>query len=400
MSVTGNQRQIYLRLVASLRPHFRTDVNLPERIQKLLAREKRFGSRDRRLYRELIYTTVRYLPWVEPLLDQDSERAAATVAWLSVRNKATASYRTELTSGWPDCPEKLSNKAANLEQDPKVLLPNWISAECPEALATKELDVLNRRAPLWLRLQTPDLDIVTDEFDENGWSWKISPIKPDAIEVTSESNVTDSKSYRHGVFEVQDLGSQLILETNQIEAGGHWLDACAGAGGKSLQLSRMLGTEGKLAVHDIRESAIDELLERAERAGLENIVIPANPTQDHYDGVLIDAPCSGSGTWRRSPHLKWVTTTEDIAEYARVQLSLLEEYADCVNPGGQMVYATCSLNHRENQGVVASFLDRRKDYAMTPPFRDFGYTPSPLGLNILPARYDTDGFFVATMRRR
>jgi 16S rRNA (cytosine967-C5)-methyltransferase len=399
MSVTGNQRQIYLGLVATLRPHFHSDLNLPERIQKLLAREKRFGSRDRRLYRELIYTTVRFLPWVESLLDEDSERAAATVAWLSIRNKATANYRSELTASWPDCPEKLSNKAAYLEQTPETLLPAWLAEECTEAFSTKEIDALNRRAPLWLRLQTSNPAVVTDEFDENEWSWQSSPIKSDAIEVTSEANVTTCKSYRQGAFEVQDLGSQLILDTNHVEAGGHWLDACAGAGGKALQLARILGSEGRLAVHDIRESAIDELLERAERAALENIEIPTDPTDNKYDGVLIDAPCSGSGTWRRSPHLKWMTTPADIEEYARVQLSLLEKYADCVNPGGQMIYATCSLNRLENERVVAAFLDRRKEYAIIQPTRDYGYTISPFGLRILPARHDTDGFFVAAMRR-
>src|SRR5476651_2181538 len=111
MGVTGSQQQTFLRLLASLRPHWRTDVHLPARIQALLSRNRAFGSRDRRLYRELIYTTLRYLPWIEPRLERDPTKAAETVAWLAGDIPATQAFRAAVTADWPACPASAAEKA-------------------------------------------------------------------------------------------------------------------------------------------------------------------------------------------------------------------------------------------------------------------------------------------------
>ncbi|MEY2880887.1 MAG: hypothetical protein RLZZ15_3267, partial [Verrucomicrobiota bacterium] len=130
------------------------------------------------------------------------------------------------------------------------------------------------------------------------------------------------------------------------------------------------------------------------------ITILRQPAAGEYDGVLVDAPCSGSGTWRRSPHLKWSTTPALIAERAELQHTLLAKFAACVKPGGRLVYATCSLSIRENEQVVARFLTGHASFEPLPTVRAFGFTPRGDGLTILPARHDTDGFFVAAFRRR
>lgn len=400
MSVIGNQKQIYLQIIVRLQPYFRTDANLPERVQKLLAREKRFGSRDRRLYRELIYTTLRYLPWVEPLFERDPDRAAAMVAWLASNSAATANYRSEMALDWPHCPDTLSAKADILNLKPEELLPTWFQEECPAALHPKENDTMHRRASLWIRLQTTKPDLVLAEFDRQDWAWSRSKIKTDAIELTPDASVANSKSYLNGAYEVQDLGSQLVLASTHIKAGEQWLDACAGAGGKTLQLARILGPEGIVTAHDIRPSAIDELLLRADRSGLQNIRTASLPIINKYDGVLVDAPCSGSGTWRRAPHLKWVNGPSKIEDYARLQLELLETYAKAVRSGGKLIYATCSLNHSENASVIAEFLAQYPDFLIEPPENNFGFEPQPWGLTILPSQHNTDGFFVSSMRRK
>ncbi|MCF7689826.1 MAG: RsmB/NOP family class I SAM-dependent RNA methyltransferase [Cephaloticoccus sp.] len=400
MSVAGNQRQTYLRLVATLRPHWRSDLLLPDRIQKLLAGEKRFGSRDRRLYRELLYTTLRFLPWVDPLWDTDPERAAAIVAWLAADGPATANYRAELSISDPQSPVSLSAKAAFLKLNVADLLPTWFARECPAAFTPAELETLHQRASLWLRLQTGHPEQVTDELSNNGWKWRMTSPLPEAIEISDEVNITACASFRAGAVEVQDLGSQLLLHTTMIKADGRWLDACAGAGGKSLQLARILGLQGKVTAHDIRASALTELQIRAKRAGLRNIVTTGQPPEGTFDGVLVDAPCSGSGTWRRAPHLKWITHPAMVMEYATRQLNLLGQFAAAVRPGGQLIYATCSLNRSENESVIAAFLQNHQDFRIEPPFRDFGYQTSPGGITIMPSRHNTDGFFVASMRRR
>ena len=399
MSVVRSQQQVYLRLLRALQPHWRRDLTLPRRIQQLLAGERAFGSRDRRLYRELIYTTLRYLPWIEPWLDREPERAVKITAWLAAETRDTQAYRAELSGDWPVV-ATLAERAKFLEAGPAALLPVWFRGECPEVFAPAELVAQLARAPLWLRLQTDDTAGVAADFSVNGWKAQPSALLKSAWLVLVEADVTKSSSYTHGRIEIQDIGSQLVLETIGLEPGGRWLDACAGAGGKSLQLAQLLGPNGKVYAHDIRPAALEELKLRADRAQIGNLRTITRVEANDYDGVLVDAPCSGSGTWRRSPHLKWVTTPALVAERVALQQTLLAQYAAHVRPGGRLVYATCSLSHRENEDVVQGFLTSHSGFEAVPFAQTFGFTPGAMGLTILPARHDTDGFYVASLRRR
>lgn len=399
MSVADNQGQVFLQLLQTVRPHLRTDRALPERINRLLARDKRFGSRDRRLYRELLYTALRFWPWIESVLESEAHRAIQRTAWLAADSRDTARFRESILTDWPPCPESLEAKADYLKTSTNDLLPDWFKAECPAALETRELDFLHRRAALWLRLQTDTPDRVWQDFAAQGWSHEIFAALPDAVRLSSEIGVAASESYFSGLFEIQDLGSQLVLAMHDIQPGGHWLDACAGAGGKTLQLARLLGSTGHVTAHDIRSSALNELVARARRAKLGNISIITQPTDESYDGVLIDAPCSGSGTWRRSPHLKWSTSTKIVAEHALIQLQLLEQFASQVKAGGQLIYATCSLNESENGAVIREFLESHPEFTPSAPANDFGYPAGSVGTTIMPARHDTDGFYTCCLRR-
>jgi 16S rRNA (cytosine967-C5)-methyltransferase len=407
MSIITNQRRIFLGLVSEVRPEWRSRTDLPARIRRLLSRSGRFGSRDRRLYRELLYTTVRYLPWIEPLLDARPDEAASRVAWLAEETPTTSAYRAELTEGWPDRPESAGEAAVLLEEDPQALLPEWIARECPAALEPAELDALHRRARLWLRLQGVEGGMSHDlprELAELGWELRPSGLLPDAFEARGEGDLTTTPPFLRGGFEVQDLGSQLILDAIQVEEGGRWLDACAGAGGKTLQLAQRLGPLGSVDGYDIRSAPLRELARRVERQanpiGLAAVNILSAPPAAEYDGVLVDAPCSGSGTWRRSPHLKWTTTPAELERQATRQLELLSGFAERVRPGGLLVYATCSLCRSENQAVVVAFLENHPSFQEEAPARAFGYPPGEPGLSILPARHDTDGFYLAGLRRR
>ena len=128
-------------------------------------------------------------------------------------------------------------------------------------------------------------------------------------------------------------------------------------------------------------------------------ILEAGPTL-LYDGVLVDAPCTGSGTWRRSPHLKWTTSAGGVKQAAEKQLELLTRFAARVRPGGRLVYATCSLSRMENEEVVGQFLMEQPDFAAVPLARTFRGTPRAVGLALLPSQHNTDGFFVASLRRR
>lgn len=390
MSVASSQAQTFLRLVERLRGRWRTDPGLPRQIQTLLAGERAFGSRDRRLYRELIYTTLRYLPWVEPLLASDPDAAVRLVATLAADTPATRVFRAEFAQAYPPTGDK------------SILLPTWFREHCPDIFLGEELETQLRRAPLWLRLQADagGRAEALAEFEARGWHWRSSEVLPGALQMLDEVDVTQTDAWQSGRVEVQDLGSQLLLETVGVTRGDRWLDACAGAGGKSLQLARLLGPEGLVEAHDIRPAALDELALRARRSDTRNIRIVSQPAVGKYAGVLVDAPCSGSGTWRRSPHLKWTTTPASVAEHAALQLKLLRQFAAAVRPGGSLVYATCSLSHVENEDVVAAFLATQPDFVPAPFARTFGLTPRGPGLLVLPSRHDTDGFFVALLQRQ
>ncbi|MBS0633820.1 MAG: RsmB/NOP family class I SAM-dependent RNA methyltransferase [Verrucomicrobia bacterium] len=399
MSLAGSQQRTFLHLLVALRPEWHRDENLPARIQALLARNRAFGSRDRRLYRELIYTTLRHLPWIEPLLDTAPDRAVKIAAWLAADTPATSRLRAELTADWPALPVSLAERAAFLQQSAEALLPAWFREHSPEVFAPAELDAQLRRAPLWLRLQTDDPAAVLREFEQRGWATAPSPILPGALQVFGDVDVTQSDAYQRGAIEVQDLGSQLLLETAGLTPGGRWLDACAGAGGKTLQLARLLGPSGHVDAYDVRPAALRELALRAARAGLKNIAVLPAPATATYDGVLVDAPCSGTGTWRRSPHLKWTTTARRVSQAAAQQQAILAELAPRVRPGGRLIYATCSLSRQENEDVIAAFLAQNPAFAPVPPAQSFGFPLRGGGLTFLPARHDTDGFFVASLQR-
>ncbi|WP_414661662.1 RsmB/NOP family class I SAM-dependent RNA methyltransferase [Horticoccus sp. 23ND18S-11] len=389
MPIAANQKRTFLRLVAQLRPHWRRDPALPARIQALFSAHREFGSRDRRLYRELLYTTLRHLPWIEPLLEVDADEAVRRVAWLAHESPATAPFRAAFATG--DAPAG----------DKTELLPAWFRAHCPEVFSGAELDAQLRRASLWLRLQTDATGRarVLAEFAARQWPVQPSTLLPDALELCTEPDVTSTDAWKAGAFEVQDLGSQLILASVGVEPGGHWLDACAGAGGKTLQLARLLGPSGRVDAYDIRPAALAELKLRAERARQRVTVLTAPPT-DAYDGVLVDAPCSGSGTWRRAPHLKWITTEEQIARSAAIQRALLDQFSARVRPGGRLVYATCSLSSWENEAVANAFLAAHPEFRAESSAPTFDLTPRPPGRLILPSVHNTDGFFVASFRRQ
>ncbi len=387
MGIAASQGRVYLELARALQPHWRGDFALPARLQRLLAARPGCGSRDRRLYRELIYTTLRHLPWIEPLLATDPAEALRRAAWLAAATPATAAFRAAWATGEPPA------------GDPLDLLPAWFRTEAPDLFTPAEAAAQARRAPLWLRLQTADPDAVHAEFHARGWPFSASPVLPDALRLDAEADLTTTEAWRGGHLEVQDLGSQLVLASLGLAPGGHWLDACAGAGGKSLQLARLLGPTGTVEAMDLRPAALAELRQRATRARLANVTITARPARASYDGVLVDAPCSGTGTWRRAPHLKWVTRPEHLARAAARQAELLRQLAPLVRPGGRLVYATCSLARRENAAVVTAFLQTHPGFTPEPPAADFGFAPAEGGMTVWPARHDTDGFFVATLRR-
>ena len=385
MSRIENQGRLFLELVDELRPHWRKDPGLPNRLSEWLARH-RAGSRDRRLYRELAYTAWRILPWIE---DAAPETLIQRVADHANHTPDTAGFIEHFGSG-----------TTITVGPPDKLLPNWLNSQSPGATDPKQRDALLQRAPLWIRIQTKDTQAVDDELSELNIPFEISEHIEGAWKLPTESRITQTSAYQKGLIEVQDIGSQSLFHCLQAPLSGHWLDACAGAGGKTLQLASLLqDSEGTVTAHDNRPKPLLELQSRQKRAGLTNIKI-AKPTGSNFDGVLVDAPCSGSGTWRRSPHLKWTTTPARIQRAQDQQIMLLAKFSQYVNVGGILIYATCSLFHDENEAVVDAFLRVHPAFRPTTLSHPVSGKDLPNGqMTLLPADLDSDAYFVAAMRR-
>ena len=391
MSIAANQLRIARELWARLQP---LDRAVPSRMQALLA-DRRFGSRDRRLYRELLFTALRLARELASLNISDETAWAVRVANTCAAARETESFRTAYAS--PAVPSPA----------PLELAPEWFDSACDTGrLSSESAGALLSRAPVWVRLQTDDSAETEAEWASRGWVSATHPALPDARRLPAETNVSACIAYQAGHYEIQDFGSQVILASLDLPArspGPRWLDACAGAGGKTLQLARLLGPTARIDATDIRPAALNELRARALRAGLGSRIrtLPKVDATARYDGVLVDAPCSGSGTWRRAPHLMACTGEADLYAAARLQSEILRASAVHVRPGGLLVYATCSIARVENRDVAAAFLaEQGGDFFAEPAPVDLGFPRLDIGLSIAPGVHDNDGFYVATFRRQ
>lgn len=215
------------------------------------------------------------------------------------------------------------------------------------------------------------------------------------------------QSFQKGWYEVQDEGSQLAALCAGVTPGQQVADLCAGGGGKTLALAAAMANRGQLYAYDIDARRLAPLRERAERAGVRNLQIrsPRVPAEDladlsgRMDVVLIDAPCTGSGTWRRAPDTKWRLRPTALAKRQQDQAAALALGAPLVKPGGVLVYVTCSVLPEENEDQVAAFLATNSDFAPAPIEAPAPHWTRALGLQFTPARTGTDGFYVARLRR-
>ncbi len=236
---------------------------------------------------------------------------------------------------------------------------------------------------------------------------------PWGVRVAGRHNVLGTDPYRSGIVEVQDEGSQLVAVLCDPKPGERILDLCAGGGGKSLALASAMGGRGLVVAHDVHSGRLADTRRRARRAGLGNVRVEPDPGRlgghGPFDLVLVDAPCSSTGTLRRNPDVAWRWQEEDVVRLAALQDELLDRAAALVRPGGFLVYATCSVLRTENGERVTALLGRRPDLAPAPPGDRLGHGPladvpgADTGAFRVPShlpRYEGDGFFMARLRKR
>lgn len=289
------------------------------------------------------------------------------------------------------------------------LVPAWLEAELsPSVDIVRLTEWSQKRPPMWLRAQTPDVDGLIKKLASDGLEAIQHPSVAGALRIDkARVNLYSLESYRNGLFEVQDLASQVIGLVCAPSPGGRWWDACAGAGGKSLHLASLMNRTGTVLSSDIREYKLKDLRIRARRASFPNIVCKPwdgkgirGGKRQSFDGVLADAPCTCSGTWRRNPDARWTTTVKTIADMASIQMKILQNAATGVQDGGVLVYATCSVLRRENDATVEWFLKNNTNFILEPFVNPLTGAQTDGTLQVLPWDADCDAMFVARFRRK
>lgn len=309
----------------------------------------------------------------------------------------------------PDMPEPI-----------RLNLPDWAFPGFAERFGPdlpREAAAMESPAPLDLRanpLRTTREGAVAALAAE-GITATPTPLSPWGLRVADRQPVTSTAAFRNGLVEVQDEASQLIALLTDARPGMRVADYCAGAGGKTLALAAAMANRGHIVACDVSAPRLEGAVRRLRRAGVSNVerhlLTPGDKWRKRrargFDRVLVDAPCTGTGTWRRNPDARVRTGPTDLAELAEKQAVIADQASELVRPGGRLVYATCSLLPEEDERQMRAFLQRHPDFVEVPVptlWRELlPSVPPPVDgphLLLSPARHDTDGFFAAVLERR
>jgi len=388
----------------------RTDWSKAPKAMMALSRDRSLGARKRRMASDLAWHVVRARRLLDVLVGGDDGASSADLVRAAAILFEGAPF--ELASagrdGLEDPRHALLAYVLTTSPDPATALgvatslPDWFAAELladhePEVAVAIARSLLGR-APLALRVHRDRLsrDAALAELGTAGIEATPSPDAPDAVLLAGRPNVHGLSLVQRGDASVQDVGSQRLAARLAPQPGERVLDACAGAGGKTLALAS-LAPDARILACDVRKDALGRAMQRARAAGTSDRLrfVPIAPqgglpdaVTGPWDAVLVDAPCTGSGSLRREPHARWSRPPTAVDRMPALQGRILDRFAPLVRPGGRLLYGTCSLFRRENEDVVAAFLERHPDFA-----------PDPAPLRTRPDVDGCDGFFGALLLR-
>jgi 16S rRNA (cytosine967-C5)-methyltransferase len=380
----------------------------------------KLGHSERGVIAEAVFAVLRRRMEFAHLAESGSGSPARRLALLGLMQTAGRTavkpFVSEAEGEWLERVSKID--PASLPQRIRMNLPDWIYEALAKRFEAEELvqlaASLNYPAPLDLRANPikATRDDVLQALEKAGIDAGAMPFAPFGVRVADKPPLTKLDAFQNGWIEVQDEGSQLLCSLVAPRRGEMIVDFCAGAGGKTLALGAMMRSTGRLYAFDISERRLAKLKPRLARSGLSN-VNPVLIDSEHdakikrlagkIDRVLVDAPCSGLGTLRRNPDLKWRQSPESIGELTPKQTSILASAARLVKKGGRLVYATCSILEAENEAVVAQFLADHPEFALVPARDVLAEQRIDLEmgdyLSLWPHRHATDGFFAAVLER-
>ncbi len=375
-------------------------------IEKTLRRDKRWGSRDRGFIAETVYDIVRWKRLYAEIAEVKAPYSRANLfrmftVWAVLRGIDLPDWK-QLE---PVPSRRIKGKFDELSKIRKYResIPDWLDEMGEKALGndlwTNEISALNKQADVVLRVNTlkTNKEKLRVSLLEEGIVAETIKGYPHALRLLERANVFVTQAFKDGHFEVQDASSQLAAAFLDVHPGHRVVDACAGAGGKTLHLAALMENKGQIIATDIYENKLKELKRRARRNGAHNIEPRLiNSTKvikklyDKADRVLIDAPCTGLGVLRRNPDAKWKLRPDFLQKITKTQQEILRKYSKMVKQGGKMVYATCSILPQENADQVKSFLssEEGKEFTLTKERK------------IYASESGFDGFYLALLERK
>lgn len=395
-------------------------------------RARRFiGAKDRRAVSEQVWRVLRYRARLTWVLKTDTPTPRLLVAANLVRGESKSMDAIGgLFSGAKNGPPPLSVNEKRMVERAKTqkidAAPRTVKFECPEWLlekidtafgaeADKEISALGEEAALDLRVNTlkATRENVLASLKSEGLDASPTPLSPLGVRLPARIALGAHEGFKSGLFEVQDEASQVCARLVDAHPGQAIMDLCAGAGGKTLAIAASMKNKGRLVACDVSVGRLERSKLRLRRAGVHNATLRIIEESDKwlkrqsgtFDRVLVDAPCSGTGAWRRNPDARWHLSPENLENLTATQDGLLDRGARLVKPGGHLIYATCSLLSDENAVRINAFLARNEKFQVRPvqevwqgAFEGLCPTDEPF-LTLTPARHGTDGFFVAILSR-
>lgn len=368
------------------------DKQFDHTFQQLIKTDKRMGSKDRKLLAEAGYSILRSaikLSAIAPKGSDDKLKAWNLIAiwyfekygewpkWDTISSQPEFQYDSPLEA-WQEL-----SIAKELYQEIEQKFGPEKSAEI--------IQIMDEEGPVWIRTNRirTSPEQLAESLNEQGVELHTIKEYPDAFQLVERKQLLNFKQYKEGWFEIQDIGSQEIAQFIQIQQGESLLDACAGSGGKSLAVASYLNNTVRIVAHDVNEERLLNAKDRVKRSNAKIELVHSQALFDSgwtFDHVLIDAPCTGSGTLKRKPQMKWDFTEEYLNSCIKEQWLCLIEYQKVLKPGGKLVYATCSVLEKENQLQVEKFLSEFPDFELVEEKQ------------VLPSKL-SDGFYMAKLMK-
>ena len=395
-------RNLLIGIHDALEETFFQDKKYADKVlERLLKAHKKWGSADRQVVSEIFYDIVRWKKRLEYYMGEGTKPSniynliLAYLLWKKVKYKKFDEFDGIKTGGILSKLDKKTFPTKAIEHS----VPDWLAGLFEKELGAKwekEMSALNEQAPVILRANSLKVSAenLVEILKEEGVNSFVLRGYPDAVQLEEKKNVFLTSAFKEGFFEVQDASSQKIAELLDVKEGMRVVDACAGAGGKTLHIAALMKNKGQIIALDIYEWKLAELKRRAKRAGAFNIetrFIEDNKVikrlHNTADRLLIDAPCSGLGVLKRNPDSKWKIDEDFINRIKTEQENILQNYSKILKKGGKMVYATCSILPSENGEQVRKFLAENTEFTLVKEE------------NIMPSD-GYDGFYMALIERK